>query len=142
MIDDQILIDVLQKTRHRFARFVGPRNGKTGCMLWTGGRTKWKRTGYGAWTPVVGITVAAHRAAFIIESGTVPDGRLTNKCGHSHCVNTEHWIPTLGSSRVLTTEQKQEIRSLYMPPKIRQRHLAERFGVSISTVSSVLRAAQ
>ncbi len=73
----------------RFWKFVDDRSGD--CWLWTGaidGR------GYGSWTRSEKRKVGAHRFAYQITVGPIPDGLdLDHLCRVRHCVNPSHLEP-------------------------------------------------
>lgn len=61
--------------------------GKNGCILWVG-RTN--GDGYGQFD-VNGRTIGAHRYAFELKYGPVPEGKqIDHLCRVRHCVNPEH----------------------------------------------------
>lgn len=62
------------------------KNRETGCLEWTG----FLKNGYAAFT-FNGKVIRAHRLAFIVANGEIPDGTEINHiCGVKHCVNPEH----------------------------------------------------
>ena len=60
---------------------------KKDCWLWKGGKLK---TGYGIHN--FGYrSIGAHRAAWVIFNGPIPDGLLVcHKCDNPQCVNPDH----------------------------------------------------
>lgn len=76
-------------------RRVSPAPG--GCLLWTG---KINNRGYGVfwWR---GRDVYAHRAAWEMERGPVPEGmQLDHRCRVRNCVNVEHLEPVTPSENL------------------------------------------
>lgn len=60
---------------------------ENGCHLWIGAT---RGNGYGA-IKVDGRVMDAHRAAYIVHKGRIPDGKLVmHTCDHRSCVNPEH----------------------------------------------------
>jgi hypothetical protein len=60
------------------------------CWLWTGGV---QPNGYGR-VRVFGVAMFAHRFAFELLKGPIPDGlQLDHLCRVRHCVNPEHLEP-------------------------------------------------
>lgn len=60
----------------------------SGCWIWQGGRRG--NMGYGAITDR-GKPMSAHRAAWIMYNGQIPDGLLVcHKCDNPRCVNPAH----------------------------------------------------
>lgn len=69
------------------------------CWLWTGGR---KTNGYGAFWVAPGKLRTAHRVAWELTTGNVPDGvELDHLCRVRHCVNPEHLQPVIHQENVL-----------------------------------------
>jgi hypothetical protein len=58
-----------------------------GCLIWTG----WTNLkGYGT-TKIAGHTTTAHRAAWVIANGAVPDGyTVDHLCRVRNCINPDH----------------------------------------------------
>ena len=136
----------------RFRRHVGPTNER-GCQLWTGCRNA---NGYGN-LKINGVVVSAHRVAWTIARGPIPDGlHVLHTCDTPACVTVAHLF--LGThadnmtdknakGRVkcgedagskLTTAQVIEIRELYKVGGISIPQLATRFGIGRTTVHSII----
>lgn len=59
----------------------------TGCILWTAAKDKW---GYGLFR-FNGSMRGAHRVAWILHHGDLPDGmQIDHRCHQPGCVNIEH----------------------------------------------------
>lgn len=135
-----------------FDRFCQP--AANGCIEWTGCRGK---RGYGRYR-----SQAAHRVAYERANGPIPAGMVVcHTCDNPPCVNPEHlWLGTIadnnrdmvekqrqmrwngrrsgnGNPRAkITAEDAAAIRALR--GKLRQREIAERFGISRSTVAGIV----
>lgn len=140
----------------RFWKYVD-KDGPNGCWLWTG---TLRPDGYG----VIGRggrgqgLERANRLSYMIHFGQIPDGMFVcHKCDNPTCVNPEHLF--LGSPgdnchdmvkkkrnahgetsyAKLTTEQVVEIRRIYSLGGISQIKIADRYGISRSHVSLIVR---
>lgn len=126
------------------------------CWLWQGGISN----GYGSFR-LDGRAHASHRIAWELENGPISDGVcVCHKCDVRACCNPNHLF--LGtridnntdrdmkgrgkgakgeqSGRAkLTNTQVTEIRRLYASRKISQRKLATMFGVTHSTIGTIVR---
>lgn len=70
-----------------------------GCWLWTGGRSS---NGYGHFQVRPGEQGGAHRYAYTLLMGGIPDGmHLDHLCRNKPCVNPDHLEPTTPGENVL-----------------------------------------
>lgn len=133
----------------------------SGCWLWTGTTTV---DGYGHFS--VGSRsdgsrrmVRAHRVAWRLAHGKIPDGYLVlHKCDRPACVNPAHLflgthIENMADMRKkgrslngrrnpnakLTEDQVREIRHRYMSGGTTQKKLAAAYGVNQSMISKIVR---
>lgn len=74
------------KTIGRFHAKIAPLLHPQGCWLWTGAANR-----YGIYAPKTGVTELAHRLAFMLWKGPIPEGlEIDHRCGVSLCVNPDH----------------------------------------------------
>lgn len=65
---------------------------KSGCWEWRGAVNK--QTGYGYFSVRVDGSRLAHRVAYTLIKGAIPDGlTIDHLCGNKRCVNVEHMEP-------------------------------------------------
>ncbi len=114
----------------------------TGCWNWTRSR---QPNGYGHLT-INNRQVLAHRFVYERDRGPIPAGMtLDHLCRNPRCVNPDHLEPVShaencrrGKRAKLTIEEARRIRVLRRGGML-QRVLAERFGVSLRTIRSVIK---
>ena len=74
--------------------------GPDGCWPWTAAR-RGREAGYGSFS-VNGVTVRAHRLAYEMTHGPIPDGlTLDHLCRNGLCVNPAHLQPVTNTENVL-----------------------------------------
>ena len=127
------------------------------CWLWTGCRDI---KGYGQFW-LDGKVIKAHRAAWMLEHGTIPPGQcVCHACDCPTCVNPSHlWLgtnaenahdrdqkkrrpPPRGTSngRAKVTEKEvSEIRNLYKTGQYTQKQLGKCFGLSEQATGHIIR---
>ena len=85
-----VTIELTERQRDNFLAKVGAPDAGGGCWCWTGSRD---RHGYGN-ISVNGFCIGAHRVAYQLAVGAVPDGMdLDHLCRIRHCVNPAHLEP-------------------------------------------------
>ena len=125
-----------------------------GCWLWTAHRDK---DGYGAFKLPSGQHVRAHRMAFELDVGMIPEGTFVlHRCDNPPCCNPDHLF--IGTSRDnivdMVTKQRQargeqdgnakltvrQVRAIRRGAAAGRTYaeLAPRFGVDRSTVGRVV----
>lgn len=143
-------------------RFWKKVNKTSSCWLWMGKRTP---KGYGDFAVRVAnkiLDFRAHRYAWEMIKGSIPKDKLVcHKCDNPPCVNPDHLYlgtqsenikESVGKGRHSTCHQRgennpsaiitgkivEEIRKSYVPRKVTQRFLAEKFNLTQSYVSEIL----
>jgi hypothetical protein len=135
----------------------------SGCWLWTGGVDK---KGYGYFN-LSGESTRAHRAAWILAHGPIPDGKMVlHHCDVPGCVNYEshlyigtaldnfrdmdkrgrkapHITPWLNldtpnPNASLTAQQVTSIRREYESGDTSQAMIARKYGVGSSQISNII----
>lgn len=139
------------------ARFWSKVQRGDGCWLWAAKSKDWD--GYGLFS-LGGRSVRAHRLAWELENGPIPDGQVVcHRCDNPPCVNPDHLF--LGTPRdnfrdclakgryspkgtgnaaaKLSEEDIAKIRNLYASGGWSQQGIANIFGVHQTAISAVVR---
>lgn len=132
------------------------RSNENGCWIWKGDRSK---KGYGQ-LKINGTNARAHRIAYKLEHGIIPDGLLVlHRCNNPSCVRPSHlyagtpkdnsrdlqatgYQNTNAGSRngqaKLNEYQVTEIRQRYAAGDVSQYELARLYSVSRSCIKDVV----
>ena len=127
-----------------------------GCWRWKASKF---RRGYGQISHA-GKNLKGHRVSFELHFGPIPDGMLVcHKCDNPECTNPKHLFLGTWKDNVqdmqrkgrrtlligrknpmtkLTDEQIAEVRRSYIPGKVSQRVIAERFNITQGYVSEIM----
>ena len=144
-----------EKQRSAFWAKVGKSKSNDGCWLWKGALN---HGGYGVFgtkaSPVLGGQVRAHRAAYELRVGRIPQGQLVlHRCDIRNCVNPGHLFLGSHADNMRDMSRKQR-RAGERNPKAKLTEedvlvirklrgvetcatLAVRYKVSPGTISSV-----
>jgi hypothetical protein len=83
----------------RFWAKVDKSAGPDGCWPWTGAR---QDKGYGLFSPTHSRQVGAHRVAYELTTGQIPDGMVIDHlCRNPPCVNPAHLEPVTSRENLL-----------------------------------------
>lgn len=120
------------------------------CWVWTATRDEWGYGKIGYPEPGVRKMVFAHRAAWEMENGPIPDGLLVlHRCDNPPCIRGSHlFLGTPAQNMAdkvakgrhpskITLQQAANIRARVACGD-RQSDLAREFGVSPSTVCDIV----
>ena len=128
-------------------RFV--RKVESGCHEW---QSKLDKGGYGQFTLGTGRHVRAHRYAWMIAYGEIPEGKLVcHHCDNPRCVNPEHlFIGTYSDNakdmvakgrawgrRKLTNKEVKHVKGLLRNGHFSQDFIARMYGVDQTTISRI-----
>ncbi len=137
-----------------FSRHIGETTDR-GCIIWNGYKNK--SNGYGMTHDAENRSTYAHRIAWELANGPIPDGLwVLHKCDNPPCVNVEHLflgtrqdniddMVSKGRQRKgedhhnskLSHADIQSIRQRYETGESSQISLAKEFGVHVVTISSI-----
>ena len=126
------------------------------CWLWTGYITSW---GYGTIRDENGVKIPAHRAAWQVANGPIPEGMsVLHECDVRPCCNPVHLHlgthidnmrevcererGTLGESdkhAKLTESQVRAIRAQWDAGDVIQKDIAREYGITRSAVGYIVR---
>jgi len=126
------------------------------CWLWTAGKFP---DGYGSFR-LQGRMTLAHRVAWIIENGPIPNGAcILHQCDNPGCCRPSHCKPGTHSENMndrddkgrqarqkgsshgrskLTNDQVIQIREIHKAGQTTYRTLADKFNVSHSLISFII----
>jgi hypothetical protein len=157
----EILASILAGVRHRF--LLDTRRMPNGCLEWVGRRTAPRKHvrvwGYGTLT-IGGRTWSAHRAAWDLFRGAIPDGMLVlHTCDNPPCVDWENHLylgtnadnmrdqlargrhnPPVGATHPRAVLSEADVAAIRASvPAFTQTELATQFGVHQATISKIVR---
>lgn len=140
-------LDIKKKFLDKIDRSAGP----DGCWIYTGPKAS---RGYGQASFVRPIRhIRTHRLAMMLQVGPLPDDKVVmHSCDNPPCCNPAHL--SLGShadntrdainkgriqlkSRFLKLADVERVRHLIATTDLKQREIADRFGISASVISSI-----
>lgn len=127
------------------------KKAENGCWEW---QASCDKKGYGQ-IRFNGTMIKAHRKMWEIVKGPIPEGLcVLHRCDNPPCVNPDHlFLGTMKdnsqdmvkkgrcawNSVKLTANQIIEIRKQYTTGSVLYRELAEKHGVAVSTIGSIIR---
>jgi hypothetical protein len=128
--------------------------GPDDCWLWTSTKNA---KGYGTIGLERNLSMYAHRFSYVIAYGDIPDAQFVcHRCDNPSCVNPRHlWLGSSAENTAdmmkkgrhgstdqnrlkVTSEQVAQLRQMHLDG-VPQPELAEKFGLSLGYVSSVVR---
>jgi hypothetical protein len=118
----------------------------SGCLLWMG---SYQRNGYGAYQMKKDggyVTRIAHRAAWILFVGEIPEGKQINhKCDNRACVNVDHMTVGTQTDNLIDMARKGRNRTKLDETKVRaiildrrtQREIAKDYNIGKSNIAMI-----
>jgi hypothetical protein len=142
----------------RFMTHVDTESSPNGCWVWKAH----VKEGYGYFNIGYSRWHRAHRVSYLLFKGAIPEGLFVlHQCDNPPCVNPEHLsvgthqenmrqrvmrgrynTQVRGSKHAkskLTAEQVVQIRELYGTGEFSQTKLGEMFGVTVGSISDIVR---
>lgn len=143
-------------------------NPDTGCLEWKGPLKPSKVKNNLTYAPGIRFEkyrMAAHRAAYMLEVGPIPEGMVVrHKCDNPICCNPEHlelgtqkdnvhdtmnrgrggnWYTSKNRGRdngqaKLNEEMVRKIRAMWVPHKVTMKMIAKELGITKNSVANVI----
>lgn len=150
--EEKSRIQFTDREVRRFRSYTDKPNGEPGCWEWMGPKDP---KGYGSFYVTrdsESFTLLAHRAAFIIAAGPIPEGKLIlHHCDNRAYINPQHLFPGSaqenmadmiskgrGNRQKLTVGQVKVIRVLGQEGRLSYREIATMFDVSEAAIATIL----
>lgn len=144
-----------EQVTRRFWTHVDQTSTPDGCWLWT---ASVNTAGYGQFSPGHRPYILAHRNAYIIAHGSIPDDTQVNHhCDVKRCVRPSHLYAGTHIENMRDSSDRgrapggernaraklseatiEEIRRRYAAGDVTQRSLAELYGVTRSNISCIV----
>ncbi len=144
-----------EKATNLFWKRVNILSDSDACWEW---QARLDKYGYGE-TSFCGARIKAHRLAYKLTYGDIPDGKLImHSCDNPACCNPKHLTPGTNLQNIedrerkgrtskgeshykvkLTDAQIREIRARYIPGVIGYRTLANEYGVYYGHIADIVK---